>query len=354
MTQLPEIARLMLERTPPAGPHPEPGLLTAFLEQTLAGRQRAGVLEHLSTCAECREVVALTMPEAVAATTPAAVPKRAAGKLWSPWRWAVAATAMVVLSAVWIDRWEPSSSPSSVSQVSQQRAAVSVENEPFSVAADGPGEQTPAAAAARPSPITPKAVLDAQVISAPGSKTPATAAQSPASDASVLSLAAAARNRRTSEQEAVPSAPVVAERKAAPATGPRVNALWETGMVAPAPNRVGTQPALWRVSAAGALERSLDSGHSWQQLPLAGNGVRLTVIHTLGRAVWVGASRGVLYRSLDSGRSWSRVVLSSGDMQSAGDVVSIQFSDEQHGSVLAGTGTRWVTADGGRSWRPLP
>ena len=46
MAELPEIVRQRLKQE--AGEHPDAGLLTAFAENSLRGRGRAQVLEHLS------------------------------------------------------------------------------------------------------------------------------------------------------------------------------------------------------------------------------------------------------------------------------------------------------------------
>src|ERR1700691_2400103 len=68
MTEVPKIvhhrlraatpAREMLEQT-----HPEADLLTAIAEHALAAPEREGVLQHLALCEDCRDVVALALPE---------------------------------------------------------------------------------------------------------------------------------------------------------------------------------------------------------------------------------------------------------------------------------------------------
>jgi Photosynthesis system II assembly factor YCF48/Putative zinc-finger len=63
MEQLPKIVRERLRATAKPGAHPDPDLLTAFAEKSLNERERGMVLEHLSQCAECREVVSLSQPE---------------------------------------------------------------------------------------------------------------------------------------------------------------------------------------------------------------------------------------------------------------------------------------------------
>src|SRR5271155_2294562 len=43
--------------------HPNADLLTAFAEQALSATERDGLLEHLALCGNCREVVALALPD---------------------------------------------------------------------------------------------------------------------------------------------------------------------------------------------------------------------------------------------------------------------------------------------------
>jgi photosynthesis system II assembly factor YCF48-like protein len=43
--------------------HPDPNTLTAFVEELLPVAERNGVFQHLSLCKQCRDVVALTLPE---------------------------------------------------------------------------------------------------------------------------------------------------------------------------------------------------------------------------------------------------------------------------------------------------
>jgi len=61
MTELPNVVRERLKAAP-AGLHPDPNLLTAFAEQALSDRERTQVLDHLSRCADCRDVVVLATP----------------------------------------------------------------------------------------------------------------------------------------------------------------------------------------------------------------------------------------------------------------------------------------------------
>lgn len=97
-----------------ADPHPDSDLLTAFAEQSLRPGEREQVLMHLAQCSECREIVmlagaAIPEPEFAAAAVgrPPAAKTGKAFWSWRPLRWtAAAATAAVVLSAVWLNRPE--------------------------------------------------------------------------------------------------------------------------------------------------------------------------------------------------------------------------------------------------------
>lgn len=95
--------------------HPDPDLLTAFAEQSLTPRERQQVLVHLANCTECREVITLAgsvvlEPELAAAAAGRSPVAKTGKSVWSwrPLRWtAAAATAAVVLSAVWLNQKEP-------------------------------------------------------------------------------------------------------------------------------------------------------------------------------------------------------------------------------------------------------
>jgi len=59
-------------QTVPPPAHPDADLLTAFAEQALSATERAGVLEHLAYCGDCREVLALALPNADMPAVPGA------------------------------------------------------------------------------------------------------------------------------------------------------------------------------------------------------------------------------------------------------------------------------------------
>jgi hypothetical protein len=95
--------RQELARGERAEPHPDEDVLNAFAENVLLERERGRVMEHLSVCAECREVLMLAtdaMPEATVVQEKMYVlPVRPPSRTWMPWV-GIAAGVLVVGSAV--------------------------------------------------------------------------------------------------------------------------------------------------------------------------------------------------------------------------------------------------------------
>ncbi|HXY51756.1 MAG TPA: YCF48-related protein [Terriglobales bacterium] len=102
MEQLPKIVRQRLRAGGAVGEHPDPNVLTAFAEHSLVGRERARVLEHVTLCQDCREILAVAT--AVPAAEPAPAARGGSSSAWFRWpavRWgAVAACCVVVGAAV--------------------------------------------------------------------------------------------------------------------------------------------------------------------------------------------------------------------------------------------------------------
>jgi Photosynthesis system II assembly factor YCF48 len=138
----------------------------------------------------------------------------------------------------------------------------------------------------------------------------------------------------------------------------------------------------WSISADGALQHSLDAGKTWLDVNVNSEQVSgrsnmaVTAESTHGpenrkkkveaqpspgpvfRAVsaqdaevWAGGSAAMLYHSADSGAHWTRVVPSSPGATLTGDIISLEFSDSQHGRIATSAGEVWITADDGQTWR---
>lgn len=96
MQNVPNIVRDRLKVASPVS-HPDADTLTAFSERSLADAERAAVMEHLAQCGECREVVALALPETETFLPTLGSP----GSRWLAWptlRWAFVAAGVAIVS----------------------------------------------------------------------------------------------------------------------------------------------------------------------------------------------------------------------------------------------------------------
>ena len=144
----------------------------------------------------------------------------------------------------------------------------------------------------------------------------------------------------------------------------------------------------WSISAGGTLQRSFDQGSTWQDVNVAGSPVAFLgrnldisadtqsakeaktarakaksagkkdaaspvfrAVVANGPEVWAGGLNGSLYHSADSGNRWTQVVPSSAGSVLTGDIVSIEFTDPQHGKLSTSSAETWITADSGQTWQ---
>jgi hypothetical protein len=143
-------------------------------------------------------------------------------------------------------------------------------------------------------------------------------------------------------------------------------------------------PALqprWAVNAAGALQRSFDRGNTWQTVDVNANqslttesleisktsrakakdagkasksdaaALTFRAVSAAGADVWAGGSAGALYHSQDAGNHWTRIVPASAGTVLTGDILTLEFSDPQHGKLSTSTSEVWTTADAGQTWQ---
>ena len=59
----------------------------------------------------------------------------------------------------------------------------------------------------------------------------------------------------------------------------------------------------------------------------------------------------MLYHSSDLGQHWVKVKPSAGGMELTNDIVSLDFTDSQHGKLTIADGKIWITSDGGSTWQ---
>jgi hypothetical protein len=105
----------------------------------------------------------------------------------------------------------------------------------------------------------------------------------------------------------------------------------------------------WTLSSDGALQRSLDSGKTWQTIPVA-NHVTFRALAANDSDIWVGGAAGALYHSFDAGQHWTQVKPVADGKPLGADIVSVEFTDAQNGKVSTSSHETWTTSDGGVTW----
>jgi len=383
MTGLPKFVRDQMTRTPALSSHPDADVLTAFTENTLTVKERQHVVEHLSACAECREVIFLAQPES-AATQTVLVPKPRRFT-WMAWA-SVAAVVVVVASAVILQHEQvtkmqppvtvattttppaleakPAAPPTtSAHEIAPPAAktrseapgreinldAVKTKPEPLLTTKDISGNEERADLKAPAPAAAPSAMSNQQVIFAGAAPQQAAAgpdqrnvagqilqAQGP-SNAVNTNINSA--NENLAKAESASSAKVAKKQRADTFHG-----LATGYTVAPAVAPVPAARAHWQISSTGTLERSYVADR-WTPV-LAETGTRFHVVSVIGNTVWAGGENSALYVSRDGGITWNPIPLNT-----TATITSIHFSDDLHGTLETADGQVWRTADGGRSWQ---
>jgi len=476
MEKVPQIVRERLRVAAPVVNHPDADVLTAFTERSLPEPERAIVLEHLARCGDCREVVALALPESMPVTAQTA-PSRTGWLPWPALRWGIALAGVALIASVGIVQYHrvASANLAQNAQVTTQAknevtlpisppaiSAPAVKEPPFTVAGkqenrvpsatlansdvNGPvarlkktlRDQAPApgfvasggaAAGTLGGPLShgPKAAYQNQfnqsqfnqsqtqnnafVANALPLPAAAPRAAPTGAQAAQVQVEAAAPAIQVQNAEAkhldLSNQPISTEpdndgyaeaRVEKSKSGETAVTIGPTKVLAsstPSGNRpfdyLSMSPR-WAITSSGTLQRSYDQGASWQDVPVkSGPGgavagmmmvareavapsqpaapakakdaaeakqssasetpILFRAVAAIGNEVWAGGTAGRLYHSSDAGSHWVQVVASSGNVALSGDIVSLDFSDAQHGRVTTSNREVWLTSDAGQTWR---
>lgn len=106
----------------------------------------------------------------------------------------------------------------------------------------------------------------------------------------------------------------------------------------------------WTLSPEGSVQRSGDSGKTWQGISVA-PGATFLALSAGGPNVWVGGKAGALYHSADSGQTWVKIQPATSSAKLDQDIVGVDFPDASTGTVSTANGAVWATSDGGKSWQ---
>jgi Putative zinc-finger len=371
MAEMPKIAIQRLQSGLATDQHPDSDLINALVENSLSSHERDRLLRHLTVCADCREIAVLALPTVSLPKTDASMvlaPAKA-GTGWLRWpalRWAaVAACAVIVGTAVTLryeartgrQTGEKSDAAASFSPDSNgplKPSATSAETSVGRVTSAGKKE------APQRAENTQKRVIP-QAPSASETSALAEAAPAPATDAmlerrakSALTTSNEALHMAANEMQTVPGrAKDALQQPPATATVGGLGAGLAKQKVAMAPAISGGFPSIfvprWTLSSDGTLQRSVDSGRTWQTVPTPGQG-NFRALAASGPEIWVGGTKGSLYHSSDAGAHWIPVLPVAGTEALASDITGIEFTDSQHGSVNTVDGESWITADAGQTW----
>jgi hypothetical protein len=128
MQNVPKIVRDRLQVAAPAVHHPDADQLTAFAERSLPDRERTVVLEHLARCGDCREIVALALPEieSIQATV------RPSPRGWLTWpalRWGFVTAGVVAVASLGVLQFQRSTRHQTTASAPKQAVEIAA-NEP--------------------------------------------------------------------------------------------------------------------------------------------------------------------------------------------------------------------------------
>jgi hypothetical protein len=401
MKGVPNVARRRLQVANEASAsanqfHPDATLLAAFAEQSLAGRERVAVFDHLAQCADCRDVVFLAAPQIDA---PQARSKISAPTGWLRLpilRWGVLAACVLGVVAVTL-RYEgkksPALSPREVAgpmiaeeiapAVPEQRTAIQSQpktrqppkaehktsettSAQLQVSRTRADEQpaspvVPERHAARAVPKFPMQFDGPQIAVQklpPAERAPPSAVAAVQSSSSTLAKngnQSLDEDRKKVEQGEGLEDANLGELSEAHSAGSPV----EVPTAAESPNATGrnvshlttlpSSPPRWMLTSSGALQRSLDEGRSWEPVAVA-RGISFRALSVQGSEIWVGGAAGALYHSSDLGQRWAQIVPNSNGEPLKAEITRIEFASPQEGALTTAAGESWITSDSGRSW----
>lgn len=393
MKELPKSVRDKLASRPIFAAHPDADLLGAFSEGSLSGSERELVMQHISVCSECREVVFLAAPPAEPVQQ-VIVPAR--GRMWR-WLSPVAAIAVLAVGIGVFQQYrsksptgpteqvltatttKPQSAPTSKNAITQSAPPSSPSIDPAK------RNSAPSNSGTKTQSPRPQAERESEIAGlAAGTAGGAAATRAPDAADSRASASEVAAPRAEQTIEVTAAAPVIAVEDATPAlpapppSSPVLAAKPAPAVVAKqraresaesveapyaaessvevtagyVPGRAASLVAFrpqWRITESGGLERSTAS-NQWQPV-LQKSNADFRAVASVGSHVWAGGADGVLYHSTDGGQSWKKLAVGPGGHPITQAIRSILFKDERNGTVTFANGDTWVTNNAGRNWQ---
>jgi hypothetical protein len=344
MTQIPKVVEQRLRAVARLENHPDPNLLGAFVERSLAKREQVEVLQHLSQCTNCREIVSLSAAQAGFADAVSVVPVTSSRLSWPALRWAAALTCIVVVGAAVTLHQRRESRPLTGAIADGKpgaEAQLSVPNNTI---------EKKVASLQMPNLKGKTALIDRHAASrqkvADGNHAAANSRPIEMTDARPASSFANVVPGRAKDAFAESQGAQAQLAISAPFAGKR-------SMVSlPASNAMVAENLIprWTLSSDGTLQRSLDSGRTWQTIPVSSQTI-FRALAANGLDIWVGGAAGALFHSSDAGQYWTQVRPTVNGEALADDIIGVEFRDALHGKLTSSIEETWVTADAGQTWQ---
>ena len=330
MAGIPKIVEQQLHAMATVDDHPDPNLLGAFVEKSLRQDEQVRVLDHLSRCTNCREIVSLTATQPGIAGAVLVAPARVGWLSWPVLRWGAAVACVVVVGAAVTLRQQHESRQIETT-VSEQKSDPEKQislpsNPPAPGIAAKPTVTHHTARAKRP-------------------------AENPAAAQSPVEIADAGVGSRLAEVPGRAKAAESQDAQSSKGIAGAGNTVQAGGSSAPVVPLVSTNlPPRWTLSSDGTLQRSRDSGRSWQTIQVADNTV-FRALAANGLEIWVGGTAGALFHSSDAGQHWTQVRPAVDSEALADDIIGVEFADTLNGKVTTSVQETWITADAGQTWQ---
>jgi len=139
------VPKIVGERLRAAGvqEHPDAAVLTAFSERSLPTQERNSVMEHLSRCADCREIVSLALPEEpVSEMRPQ--PRSGTWLTWPALRWGLVAAGIVAIASLGVVEYKSHTRQSMVLNAGpvEEKGAKMADNRPEALSAASETDKT--------------------------------------------------------------------------------------------------------------------------------------------------------------------------------------------------------------------
>jgi len=361
--------------------HPEADLLAALIEQKLRPAEREGVLAHLASCSDCREILAFAQAdepavpvevEERAGSVPASTVKPATSWnrlfAWPGMHWATVAACAVVVVAVMLLRPDKKFvTPASVppAEIATSAGTAGLPNEvPIVPTASAPASEAnssvgtavaankagakPAAAASGNSPNT---SADSRLIPRSSESVEIAQDRAPSDAAGGTSMNRLTRYDATAIERAKPpmqGAETADSRQISAANSSAYQIQGKSSAEALPFAGIPLRAAAFSITD-GALRRSMDGGQTWQNVLSASRPLLCYASHDAD--VWAGGQGGTLFHSANGGVNWVQLrPMTSGEALTS-DITHITLGAPVAAiALLTGTNETWTSADGGATW----